>query len=271
MEDKIAFEHFLYGDEKEIVISDMEFCADRILMLPKIRPHQLEKAVRLSLEYCQIDNFRQILIQRSNTCPVLIYQLHKRGVINFEEIEPFLRSGKFGSDSLLLSYYFRKEINDFNSFIKTLEKPHKFIFDFQSDHIDELLEYGFLRSSIEYCLKYDVVNDLVCFSTLKEEAKWSSFEWSIMPHYFDLLSFSGFFGSIKCFKHLLMNGFNINDHVESMVVCSGCVELFHLCQGHFFSTPMSLCNASEFFNLPLLVFMLENGTMINSKMQYFRL
>ena len=119
MEKKISFENFLFGEGNEIKIKDIEFCVDRIIELPKIRPHQLEKAVRLSVEYCKYSDFRQKLVEKSNESPVLIYQLYKRGVFVFEEIEPFLKN----DNTFLLSYYFRKEIKDFDSFINRKYKP----------------------------------------------------------------------------------------------------------------------------------------------------
>ena len=131
--------------------------------------------------------------------------------------------------------------------------------------IDQLIEFGYLPSSIEYCLKYDVIDDLVKLNILNQEAKWSPFEWSTKTEYLDLLSFSGFFGSINCFKFLLMNGFEINDRVLSMVVCSGCLVLFHLSQGQQFFTAKAFCKACEFFQLDLLVFMIENGANINDQ------
>jgi len=261
MEEKVSFERFLFGDGNEIFIDNMEFCVDRIVILPKIRPHQLDKAVRLSIVYCQIADFQQKLLKKSNECPVLIYQLYKRGVFVFEEIEPFLCL----RDTFLLCYYFRKEIKDFDSFIKNKPKPYDIDESFldNEDEIDKLIEYGNLPSSIEYCLKYDVFDDLAVFDKLNQEAKWSPFEWSYKPKYRDFLSFAGFFGSIKCFKHLLMNGFEINKNVLSMVVCSGCLDIFHL--GQQFSSIECLCKASEFFHLPLVFFMIENGSDLNTK------
>jgi len=262
MEEKVSFERFLFGDGNEIRINDMEYCVDRIVMLPKIRPHQLEKAVDLSIEISKSADFRGKLLEKSNECPVLIYQLYKRGVFVFEEIEPFLGN----RNTFLLCYYFRKEIKDFNSFIKNKSKPSAFnksFFENEND-IDQLIEYGYLQTSIEYSLKYDVINDLVGFDNFNLKARWSPFEWSEKPEYLDLLSFTGFFGSIKCFKHLLINGFEINHNVLSMVVCGGSFDLFHICQGLQFLTP-HVCKASEFFHLPLLVFMIEHGADINAQ------
>jgi len=261
MEEKYLFEEFLFGEGNEIVIDDNEFCVDRIVILPKIRPHQLEKAVRLSTEYCQNSEFQRILLEKSKECPVLIYKLHQRGILVFEDIEPFLRN----RHAFLLSYYFRKEIKDFDSFINNKDKNDDLdgsFFENEND-IDQMIEYGFVQSSIEYCLKYDVIDDLAVLDNINQEARWSPFEWSYQPKYLDLLSFAGFFGSIKCFKHLLMKRFEINDKVLSMVVCGGCFDLFHLCQGHQFTTPNLVCQASRFFHMSLLVFMNENGSDIN--------
>jgi len=85
-----------------------------------------------------------------------------------------------------------------------------------------------------------------------------------------LLSFSGFFGSINCFKHLLMKGFEINESVLSMVVCSGCLDLFHLCQVQKFLTAESICKASEFCHQSMLEYMVENGADMNTKGEKFR-
>jgi len=261
MEAKISFEEFLFGDGNEIQIDDMEFCADRIVKFPKIRPHQLEKAVRLSIEYCKFADFRQKLLEKSKKCPVLIYQLHKRGIIVFEDIKPFLND----TFTYLLSYYFGKQIENFKSFIKTKWKPFGIDESFfeNENEIDQLIEYGYIQSSIEFCLKYDVVDDLVIYDNLNQKAKWSPFEWSYKPEYFDLLSFAGFFGSIKCFKHLLMKGFEINEKVLSTVVCGGSFDLFHICQGQQSVTPNLVCQASKFYHFALLDFMFEIGSDIN--------
>jgi len=268
MEEKISFESSLFGEGNEVFIDDIEFCVNRIVIFPKIRPQKLEKIVDLSAEYCKSVHFRRKLLEKSKKCPVLIYQLYKRGILVFGEIEPFLNEKD--EDTFLFSCYFRKEIHDFEIFISNKKKP--LCFDeslFKNENkIDQMIEFGFLPSSIEYCLKYDVIDDLLKINNLYLKAEWSPFEWSARPKNIDLLSFAGFFCSIKCFKHLLMTGIKINDNVTSMVVCGGCLDLFHLCQGQQLVTSELVCNASEFFHLPLLVFMIENGADINAKSDF---
>jgi len=269
MEERILFEKFVFNDEKAIFINEIEFCIDRIIFLPQIRPHKLEKAVKLSEEYCQISDFRRKMLEKSIECPFLIYRLYKKGFFKFYELDPFLMR----RDSFLLCYYFRKEIDDFNSIIQCKEPPNVIDKSFleNENEIDQLIEFGFYPSSVEYCLKYDFIDDFSDLNIKNQEAKWSPFEWSKKPKYLDLLSFSGYFGSVKCFKHLLMRGFEINNQVLSMVVCSGSFDLYHLCKGPGSLSSDCLCMSSEFFHLSLLAFMIENGADINGKDNSFEL
>jgi len=262
MNKHVSFELFLFGDEKETAINDVEFIVDRIILFPQIRPHDLEKAEMISDKYCQFPDFRRKLLEKSNKCPVLIYRLFRKGIFVFEEIKPLLMN----KGTFILSYYFRKEIHCFSKFIENKEKPDDFDESFfeNDNEIDQMIEYGFISTSIEYCLKYDAIDDFKTIDISDQEAEWSPFEWSIEPKYLDLLSFSGFFGSIKCFKHLLMKGYEINEKVQSMVICSGCFDLFHLCQPKNVFTTENIIKATEFCHLSLIDFMIESGVEINS-------
>jgi len=266
MEEKIVFERFLYGDDKEISINDVEFLVDRIVLLPKIRPHKLDKAVGLSAHYCQNADFRLRMIEKSKECPVLVYQLYKKGVFIFEDIKPHLK----GIDSFLLYFYFRDEIDDFKSLIQKIGVPYDFDKSFIENEkdIDLLIEYGFVPYSIEYCLKYDDIEKFENIEVFNKEPKWSPFEWSIEPDFLDFLSFSGFFGSLKCFRYLLMKGFEINDNVTNMVICSGCLDLFHLCQANRLIPNDSIFHSIKYCHLSLLAFFIENGVDINAKNDY---
>ena len=270
MSSLISFENYLYGDVGNdnifdiSMISDFDFLIDRIVMFPSLHPLSLDRAVIICLEYCQNSHFRGKLLEKSLRCPVLIYRLYQRSVFLFKEIEEYLQN----RESFVLSYYFRKEILDFKSFIERKVVPYDLDMSFLQNEgeIGLSIQYGFLPSSIEYCLKYD---DNDCFrdinTTLPNKSKWSPFEWSAKPDSLDLLSFSGFFGSIKCFKHLLLKGQLINPSVLSSVVCSGSLDLFHLCNESRYFSPECLCNSSKFFHISVLAFMIENGADINSK------
>jgi len=50
-----------------------------------------------------------------------------------------------------------------------------------------------------------------------------------------------------------------------MVVCSGCLDLFHFCKGYRMWDIESVIMASEYCHLSILAFMIENGSDINTK------
>ena len=143
----------------------------------------------------------------------------------FAEIEKWITIG----NPLLLCYYFRKEIKDFNKIVILYKNFGEKIL-VEESQIELLIEYGFYQSTLEYCLKYDDIN---IFRDIKIsdhiDAKWSPFEWSRKTDSLDYLSFSGYFGPIMCFKYFLMNGFDISDEIKSLVVCNGSFDLYHLC------------------------------------------
>ena len=74
------------------------------------------------------------------------------------------------------------------TFIGSKIIPHNFDQSFIENPalIDQLVGFGFIPSSIEYCLKYNVIDDLVNFDVLSKEAKWCPFEWSLKPKCLDL-------------------------------------------------------------------------------------
>ena len=50
-----------------------------------------------------------------------------------------------------------------------------------------------------------------------------------------------------------------------MVFCGGYIDIFHLCKEQLIVTQNLVCEASEFFHLPLLFFFVENGAELNAK------
>jgi len=263
MDEMVALEHYLYEDGIGVSINDMELWVDRIVVLPKIRPHKLEKAVEYCFLLCQNQDFRRKLLERFKECYVLIYHLLKSNIFRIEEIEPFLKP----RNNDLYFCYFWKEIETFKeSFDKSI-RSYGIDTAFFKNEIDMAMwiKYGFHPSCIEYCLKYDIIEDVVDFNTIPRAVKWSPFEWSLKPDSLGTLSFSGFFGSIKCFKYLLLNGFNFESTVLSSVVSSGCLDLFHLYRGQKNTYSEIISTASIFYHPSLLVFLFENGVYHNSK------
>jgi len=269
MDKLLEFEKFLFNDEifyKKFDILDVDFWVNRIVIFPSIRPLLLDKVIGLAAEYCTNLEFRRLfLFKCSNKCPVLIYRLYKMGILSFEEIEPLF------SRSEILKYYFRKQIIGFEDQVKTYNIILEYDFSFfeHKNDIDNMIEYGFVPNTVEYCLKYD---DIVVFRSIfplnQCDVQWNPFEWSEKPQLLGLMSVSCFFGALCCFKHMLLNGYHVNDTAKSLAVCSGNLDIFHLFEygsDHFF---MGLYFAAKFFRVSFLDFFLGNGAEIGESSLY---
>ena len=229
--------------------------------MPSVRPYLLERAVTLC--YINLNNaeFRQFFLERSFYCPVLLHRMFKRNAFEISNIEPCILGHQL---AYVLCYYFK----DFDKVVGQKVVPDDFDHSFieNVDDLEVLIEFGFHPNSTEYCLKYDDIKVFQSKFDLDEyEAKWSPFEWSYKPKSLDLLSFLIFFGSIQCFKFLLLNGFEINKNVLSSIACSGNSDLFHLCQFGESCSSDCLFMASKFCHLNTIKFLLENGANITNK------
>jgi len=269
MEKYTEFEDYLYGDNditQDFEIFDADFCAEHLARLPTLRPFSLEKSFRLCCKFCENEQFRELLLKKSSYyCPLLLYRLYKHGI--YEIMKILLTKGSFVS-----LYYFRKRIDDFENKIKKIPKMYQLEQSILEDdwEMDLLIEYGFSPSSIEYCMKYDDIDAFkqkIIYSSeiLNQQAQWSPLEWSRDPKVYDFLSFSAYFGSINCFRHMLMNGWVINEKTNCISVCSGNTDLFHLCNQNVFDYSEHFCLASEFNRKSFLYFLVEKGINVDSK------
>ena len=254
---------YLFGEEQEIIIydiRDLDYLVERLVSFPSFRPLNLGKSVDICVMYLDNAEFRKKFIEDSiERCPVLLYKLYKLNYFSFLEIDDELGKCK----NQLSQIYFRN-IGD----CAFDDKIHDILIAYDQKDINSMMDYGFIPSSIEYCLKYDDIGE---FRNIISQSNhfdnifphWSLFEWSRRPDSHDLLSFSGFFGSIKCFKQLLMFNFSISHEVQSLVVCSGSLELFHMVNrgcNHFSD---HLCLASEFCQMKFIQYFIEEGISIN--------
>ena len=267
MEKCCEFERNLFGDEIiEFDIYDVDFWVDRISVFPKIRPLSLDKIIPISKKYCGNPEFRLKLLMKYYFCPVLIYKLFKEGVYSIEDIKPIFQN----DDSYIFCHYFKKEIGNFENFIKRKPQPlNSHTIPRNDEDLEQLINTGFLPSSIEYCLKYDDIQYLEKINgPIKKFLKWSPFEWSYTPepHVLrDLLSFSAFFGSIKCFKYLLMNKYDINSTTIESAICGGSFDIFNMC----LKTVSDNCiyYASYFYRESIIESLIENGADIKANKQ----
>jgi len=268
MESVIEFDRMLLGDltgVKRVPIIDYGFWAHKISILPRYRPFLLEKIVDLAQEYCVDQLFKELLINEcKDECPILLHRLHRKGIIEFNDI------GSFDTTKIMkkfvLCYCFQEFIPDFDN--HTIHKYHPIGFNKIANYIDECIEFGFPKSSIEFSMKYDDLEALNAYLSdpsisNQNDCSWNPFEWAENPESLDFLSFCGYFGSINCFKRLMMNGLQITQSTMENIVCSGNIDLFHIgCDVKNHGTRL-LMKAAEYGWNHMIDFLVEQKVDVN--------
>jgi hypothetical protein len=186
-----------------------------------------------------VNNYAQLFL--------LLHRLHPNEAPTFLSSDRFLLlnmrlaqngiSAKLRKDSL----FFSELISGSISLLDTPDIAFPRAFDkFRHDKfqwsrlIADIRAWGYLKDGIEYALKYDefdVLRDLtthVDFS-FAETLSLSPYECA-NEEPISLLSFSAFYGSMKCFKFLLLNDLEMNEEVADFAVCSGNYEITRICE-----------------------------------------
>jgi len=268
----MIFEEMLFDGEKGFrsdFSSNIDFIIDRILLMPKYRPFLLSEVVDLCLLYLGFLDFKEkLLFHAVHECPVLIRRLYIKGAYNFSDLGRFVK----GPGLSFFQFYFHDTISGFEERLQNIEYFDKYFHQIvqNKNDLNNLIEYGFLPSMIEYSLKYDdheKINDYFTVSNTNKEISliWSPFEWAMKPTSLDPLSFSGIFGSIKCFRLFLIRGYKFNKSIIQNVVMGGSIEIFHLCPLNKDYFKSLLYNASKCCHFHLVLYFMEQMSNENRK------
>jgi len=228
----LLLQNMIFDDSiniKKIDIPCLRYIADSIILGFRLRPFSNERIIQICSKYCDSDEFREILIKKSIwNCPALLRKLFIQNCLPISEIV----SGLKKDPDYISCLFFYKDIPDFLSFVSDFG-PSVCPYLSNRTRLDELIEYGFEVGSIGYVLKFDVVESLhdlldnIDLTTQKIE--WSPFETTMQPFTLFYISFAAHFGSLKCFRLLLLNN-NVQDgYFLAESIHGGCYEIFHYC------------------------------------------
>jgi len=205
---------------------------NKIIFFIGIRPLKIE-------DYCisiaKINNFafKNSVIEFGNRkCPKLLFELFKIGWISMDEIEREIL--KYPTILCQMYFYdihkiFSQENYDYWGVSEFYEEKYVCAPD---DHKD-YKSFGFPRNSVQYAIKYDEIDEFKNHCTvtgfdMDQELESNPFEWSEINRFLSLLAFSAHFGSIKCFKFLIMSGVEPIENDLDSVVFSGNLDIFHV-------------------------------------------
>jgi len=265
IKEQISLEKMLYGDSPDFGYREImrkDFLVDLFGLYPKLRPHYIASFVSFCSYYLTEDSFRKIILRKTfAVCPTLIHRLYKMNFFSDDEIKECLMMHK---RKFLYLYYMNDIVCDYNQF-----NDDQYSLKYWNEkELGFLITNGFYPSSIELSLKHDRLEDMQNLFIKRPEITnciWSPFEWSKEPSSLDYLSFSGFFGSIKCFRFLLLSNFLINEQVICNAVCGGSIEILNQLIDLNFGFNSFINEASCFHHLHLIEFMNKNGANIDLK------
>ena len=272
IDDYISLEKELYQAEpvfKKREVFDIDYFVCTFVDYPKYRPFRLNEITELCFLYCQTEDFRLKLLKRGfNRCPILIYNLFHMNVFSFSEIEEKLQDFR----QVFLCQYYYEYINDFEKFIYGYDLG-------VTNGIKDLssyIKFGFHPKSIEYCLKYDdleVLRDLLMNPNAnnQKETVYSPFEWSNVSNPLEFLPFSAYFGSMQCFKYLMMNGHPVNKEVAFNAIACGSFDILHLCQDFSRSCYEFINAATEYCQYTIFDYICNNSVIISASENGFDL
>jgi len=245
-----------------IDIQDKGFLVSLFGIYPKLRPLHLDSFVLFCVPYLKDDTFRnKVLEQVFTVSPTLIQRLHRIKSFSMDEIKSALEFHK----KKFLYLFFKDTIElDYSGFSDDRNSQNYW----NEKELDFLIQFGFHKSSMEFCLKYDQfeeIDKLLMKNPNLKTCRWNPFEWSEEPKSLDLLSFCSFYGSLKCFKVLLKTVLDINEHVARGIVCSGSKELFNYISNFNFECFSFIHEASRFAHIRVIEYLINHKADINGK------
>jgi len=207
---------------------------------------------KLLLKYETKVNFaRELRHHALKKCPVLVARLLKKGFFNFDSISESI----YVEDRELFAKYY--DPNLVTRFISDYDYKMLSSNDWKSYGF--LLMYGTLPNSLEYIVKYDLIDqfqEIVSVPTFswKNTISYNRFEpykFYDMYNNFSIIDGAAVFGSVRIFRYCVENNQKISPLTSKFAIYSNCFEIVHLCEAKLrrFGTLAYYCLEHDQFHL----------------------
>ena len=258
----------------KIPIDDIIFLTSEISLYLKIRSNNLKLLIEIIEYFNNIKEIKKIFLKYLKIfclkkCPILIYHLIKINIFDFKnDILP----NKITEISRLVFYPFYLEYSPkkvfFSNKLYFYYKKFNYLINNNIEKFEELINYGWAKGSIEYIIKYDEIElfkDFILKNPLisKEKIIWSPFELKKKPINLDYYSLFGIFGSLNCFKYLLINLSENFNFLKYDLISSGNLEMISLYKIEPSQYISSLINSNYFKYENLIEYYLQYFNNLN--------
>ena len=280
--------------------SDSKTLSFEIYWIYTIRPTYLNNIIGLcSLIFSKITNFEYFQLSLMDIClkkaPILIYKLYKLNYYKIEQIMEHLKS-TYDFSSILI---FSEDIIDCFDYLKTfndekLIDEYLFYKNNYFEDLHDLQNFGWVKNSIGYFIKFDIIDKQFEKLNKNEEILWSNFEILPKPKKLYPIHISILFGSLKCFEYFLKNNFIYNEDIiqnciisnnfeiitklnELLISYSNCLiwsvyfrydEIFDILIEKGFKNEINLSQFIEYNYIKAILYSVKNGETANSKSEF---
>ena len=259
IEDFLTFsdENSDFSNHIALLDQQITFVVENIIHLFKIQPFNHEKIINLVIKlYTNLKNqylFKKILLFLSfEESPSLIYFLLKKKFYNNEEIKenfnyisiknyeiiykfyfPFIFNIKNDISLFISEFIIQEFTNQCNLFLTEnlqIEQLLNFLFLNNYEKLLEFIEFGWLKNSINYYIKFDDYNEFIKnFFFLNINLNISIiptfFEPFLKKKQYSLIELASCYGSLKIFNFLINKNIIISEKVPLYSLKSGNLEL----------------------------------------------
>jgi len=244
-------------------VKDYKVLVNNLVYFPTIFPFKLDYIVDQCIKVGCDEYFREYLLRKGlYVCPMLIHRLMDHGYYTFTDIEFWLKRIKAFGASILFFPTIGNEKEFKRFYIKKGEAEIKYY----NLCFDELLAYGWEKDSLGFVLKYDTDSEMAHYDDFNELIEWSAFEWAYHFEQFRIspLDFAARFGSIRCFKYLILNKAKIQQETMEMACCSGNYELIQMTFFDGFDFHNAFWNAAKSWDNEIVEWFLNQNLKLNS-------
>jgi len=142
----------------------------------------------------------------------------------------------------------KEEVLGYRYQIETLKRISNNFDEYEANNfllLNELLEYGWPKYTVEWAIKYDDMDLLhnlylnPCFSVNKTITESPFAHYPLITRSTTLIQFAAYFNSVDCFKFLLINKANIR-HTQDYAVAGGNLDIVHICDNQCLSFDTSV-------------------------------
>ena len=251
----------------------LSYLSFELIFLPSIRPFSILEIVTLCNNIIMnpktSKSFKNMILNKSlKKQPILTYKLFKLNIFTLEEI--FEKISEIKNQNSI--YHFAREASAFSlaslitniKYNRTLiEKEFIDLSKNNFENLDDYQNFGCLKNSIHYILKYDDLDLLIEYienkpNSIYGDIDWTHFETAIKPTELKMLSISSYFGSINCFKYLFLTLNLKNENIINNILISGKYEMLYLLPDQKV-LPNSLNYVSFFRRFDSLLWILQNS------------